>query len=235
MVAAPGLGCAGAGAAVAAAGGHRIPPLAAGRGREPEGQRPFPGQLLSAGAAGRLPAAGGARDLAHGGHRHRRHQPGPAGGGSSHTAEHTRAVGVGPVRPHGDAALCAAPGAALDAGGAAQRAGAGVGAGLCARGRSGADGRRAGDCTHLRRHAGQGLWRDPGKWRNPCQRNAAAQRQLAPADLFLCRAAGQRSRVGLLHRIPMGMCHPLVGGAGFCRRGRVGATHGQFDEDVQRR
>ena len=50
----------------------------------------------------------------------------------------------------------------------------------------------------------------------------AAQWQRAPAGLLLRPAAAERRRAHQLHRVPMGMRHPLVRRAGLRRRRRTG-------------
>ena len=86
--------------------------------------------------------------------------------------------------------------------------GAGVGAGLRACRRPRPDLGRAGHRADLRRHAGQGLRRDPGIQRRPRFGDPAAQRRGPAAGLLLRRAAEQRRRADQLHRLPLGMCDP---------------------------
>ena len=69
---------------------------------------------------------------------------------------------------------------------AAQRARAGLGTGVCARGGLGRHGRRAGHCPDLRRHAGQGVRRNFGERRKPRHTKFDAQRQRPSAGLCVC-------------------------------------------------
>jgi phosphonate transport system permease protein len=63
----------------------------------------------------------------------------------------------------------------------AQHPRTGVGAGVRAGGGPGAHRRRAGDCAHLRRHAGQGVRRDSGKRRVPRHHRKPCCATAAPA------------------------------------------------------
>ena len=159
------------GAAVAAAGADRVQALAAVRRAQPASRRALRRRVLSAARSTPSSCAGGARDLAHRRHRHRRPDPGARRRGAADAAVHAR-LSVSALSGRMAALpFAAAAVRARRADRAAQRARAGLGAGVRARRRPRADGGRARDRAHLRRHAGQGLRRDPRK-RRPASRRA---------------------------------------------------------------
>ena len=101
------------GRAVAAGRGDRIQALAAVRCAQPGRDRPLPRRASCRRRTGPDSSPGGARDLAHRGHRHRRHDAWRCCWRAGDAAVHAGAVGVGPVRPHGARPVLAAPGGAL--------------------------------------------------------------------------------------------------------------------------
>ncbi len=225
----------GRGAARADAGGHRVQAVVTGRTGEPEGHAQVSRRLPAAEGGRRVSCHGRARGVAHGRDRHGRRLPRAADRGPPDPRQYGCLVGVLAVGAHARASIRRPAGGALAADRPAQRARTRLGAGVRPRRRPGADRRRAGHRADLRRHAGQGLRRDPRKRRSARHHLAAAQRRRAAAGVLLRTAADQRAGADQLHRVPVGVRHPLFRRSRLRRRRRARPADGHVDEDVQRR
>ena len=184
----------------------------------------------------RLPRPARQGDARDPGDRHRRHRP--------RLPDRRAAGGAGQPRPGG---LAHRPGAgtapqrgaarrhARGADGAARDPRGGVGADLRPRPRPRPGRRRARARRHLRRHARQGLHRDPRIGRHPLGPGPARGRQRPPRRPVLRARAEHRAGAGLVHRLSLGVRGARLGGDGLRRRRRPRPADGPVDEDAQRR